>query len=124
MDRPAPPYRDKFEKLGRTTEGEILAIMTPSTGGRFPVGEHHLLKLYNISATFLALLPGDQDLTHDMAVMQEARAAIQAYKTKHGIPFDTPPVSEASPPWRMDRLNMNKPANDEHYGADIYLPEF
>ena len=121
MDGPETPYREKFEKLGRTDEGEIVAIITSSLGDRFVESETDILGDYQTSKAFLELLQGDEDLQHSVDVNQEARAAIQAYKKRHGIPLDTPPVEE-TPPIRP--FTYTPAANDENHGADILTPDF
>ena len=118
-------YRQKYEKLGITDEGEIVAIITSSRGDRYVVDEEELFEVYEESATHnsKSLMQTDMKAlsNHAMEVTQEARGAIQDYKKRHGIPFDTPPVEE-TPPVRP--LTSTPAANNENYGADILTPNF
>ena len=104
-------YRQKYEGVYRISEGEVVAFFSDTLGRTRPLGEKYLLRAYKIAAANYAFMPPDAKATvsHKMAVSQEGRAAIQAYKKRHGIPLDTPPVDQP----------VNITANDENYGADI-----
>ena len=83
MDGKEIDYREKYERLGKTNEGEIVAVVSNSRGETHVLGESYLLKDYKKAATLVELLPGDEDLKHVMAISQEARTAIQSYKLRH-----------------------------------------
>ena len=131
MDGKEIDYREKYERLGKTNEGEIVAVVSNSRGETHVLGESYLLKDYKKAATLVELLPGDEDLKHVMAISQEARTAIQSYKLRHRIALDTPPVSE-TPEVSPDEVRkyakrhnipyVSPPSNDETYGADILMP--
>ena len=114
MDGPEIPYREKFEKLA-TRKGEIVALVSGSDGDLFALGEKYLLRAYMKALAHNESMPDDmKELSaHDMDVDQEARAAIQAYKLRHGIPLDTPPVSEAPQP------RSGNAANEDIYASDF-----
>lgn len=118
MDRPKIDYRQKFEKLAKRN-GEIVAIVSSNVGSKFASTEYELLEEYEEAKAHNEKMPDDlkEGSAHLMEVGQQARAAIQDYKRRKGIPFDTPPVSETPPPRKSNA------ANDPVYDADIYTPE-
>jgi hypothetical protein len=121
MDGKKIPYRTKFEKLA-TRKGEIVAVFSgdafqPPT---YPEGiaaesEKEIWESYQTSLAHNEAMPDDLKVAsaHHMEVSQEARAAIQAYKIRHSMPLNTPPVEDTPP------LRYSNAANDENYGADI-----
>ncbi len=105
---------EKFEKLA-LKKGEVAAIISSSNGDRHCETEKEILTCYQKEKAHNAAMPDDlkPQSSHHMEVSQQARAAIQDYKTKAGVPFDTPPVNLNEP------KNFDNTANDEIYGADI-----
>lgn len=99
MDRPKTLYRETFERLA-TRNGEIIAVVSSSKGRKFGSTEKECLAGYKKASLHNACMPDDlkEGSAHLMAVDQEARAAIQAYKRRNGIPLDTPPVEDTAPP--------------------------
>lgn len=103
MDGNKTEYRQTFEKLAKRN-GEVVAVVSDTDGERFASTERELLEEYLEAATHNAAMPDDLKASSAryMELDQYARAQIQAYKRKHGIPLDTPPVEDTKPPSEDD----------------------
>ena len=98
-------YTEKFDRLAKSDEGEIVAVILSSEGEEYPVNEMDLLESYQEDIAQNAALPEDLR-EYDLALVDlEARATIQEYKIRHNIPLKTPRT-----------INPFKPANDPVYG--------
>ena len=103
-----------FNRLA-TKHGEIVALISrPIYNGKpVIVTEKGALRSYEMSKAHNEQMPYHLKWfsSQEMALRQQARAAIQEAKIHHGIPLDTPPVSETPP--APHSTNAFKSANDE-----------
>jgi hypothetical protein len=108
-------YATKFEKLAKMN-GEIVALFSrPSFNGKLSaLTEEEVFDCYNDSKAHNRKMPDDLKAysSHRMAEEQKARAAIQRYKARKGIPLDTPPVDPDAP------TSFDAAANDPVYGPE------
>ena len=90
-------YTPKFEHLG-LLNGEVVALFSqPSFNGKLGANtEKETLDMYKQAAVHNAQRSDELKWfsNYVMDVKQQARAAIQDYKKRHSIPFDTPPVDQ------------------------------
>ena len=110
MDGKEITYTEKFDRLAKSDEGEIVAVILSSEGEEYPVNEMDLLESYQEAVAHYAKMPQSLKEYDLIAVDLQARAEIQDYKIRHNIPLDTPRT-----------VNPMKSANDEEvYSASVH----